>query len=251
VLDGEFFFVGTGVQFGGLTSLHPGTSADIDLLMVKIQNNGGVADFDRVFEYERPVALGTFYADIPGGTLAAFCRMVTLDGEFWIETDADRDGLYELVMPRRPITVLHSGTQIGMSAFGTSEMDNFEFFDAVLTPQPASVPRVGQNYDLDLATPAPSAVWLGLIGLGNAGFPIGNRRIPISPDFLAIGTFANAAFGMVGVTDPNGDSLMTIPIPPMPFLVGWRLYTSAFTLDPTQPFGVGNISNEQAFVVQP
>jgi len=90
VIDGEFFFVGAGVQFAGLTSRHPGGNVDTNLLMVKIQNNGAAADFDRVFAYERGVALGAYYADIPGGTLAAYCRMVTLGNEFWIETDADR-----------------------------------------------------------------------------------------------------------------------------------------------------------------
>lgn len=249
VLDGEFFFTGTGIQFGGLTTLHPGGSLDNDLLMVKIQNNGGAADFDRVYSYERVVG-SAVYADIPGGTLAAYCRMVTLGNEFWIETDANRDGLYELVLPPRAIMNAHNGTLVGMNAYQTTEMDNFEFFDAVLTPQPGAVPRVGQNYGLRLATPSPNAAWIGMLALGNQAWALGNRAVPVSPDFLAVATIADPGFGMVGMTDANGDSTMTIPIPPMPFLVGWRVYACALTLDSTQPFGVGNISNEQGFVIQ-
>jgi len=251
VLDGEFFFVGAGVQFAGLCSRHPGGPVDSNLLMVKIQNNGAAADFDRVFAYERGVALGTHYVDIPGGTVAAFCRMVTLGNEFWIETDADRDGDYELVLPPRPITTALTGTLVGMNGFQTSEMDNFEYFDAVLLPQPGATARVGLNYDMRLATPAPFVPWFGMIALGNQGFAVGNRAIPVSPDFIATATFAQPGFGLIGSTDANGDATLSIPVPPMPFLVGLRLFAAAFTFDPAQQFGVGHISNEQAFFIQP
>src|SRR5690606_4088752 len=64
VLDGDFYFVGSGVQFAGLTARHQGGNQDANLLMVKIQNNGGANDFDRIFGYERPGA--SLFADIPG-----------------------------------------------------------------------------------------------------------------------------------------------------------------------------------------
>lgn len=250
VIDGEFFFVGSGIQFAGLTSRHPGTPGDTNLLMVKIQNNGGAADFDRVFSYERGVSGNTF-ADIPGGTLSAYCRMITLDNEFWIETDADKDGIYELVLPRRPISQPRTGTLVGMNGFQTSEMDNFEFFDAVLLPQPGATPRIGTTYGLDLHTTAQFTPWLGMLALGNSGFAIGNRAIPVSPDFLATGTFANGSFGMVGLTDGAGSSTVSIPIPPFASLVGVRIFASTFTIDGTMPFGVGQISNEHGFVLAP
>jgi hypothetical protein len=250
VIDGEFFFVGTGVQFAGLTSRHPGAGSGTNLLMVKIQNNGGVADFDRVFAYEQPG--GATYTDIVGGTVAAFCRMVTLGNEFWIEVDADRDGDYELVQTPRPITIGLPGTLVGMNGYQTSEMDNFEFFDAVLLPQPGASARVGLNYDMRLATPAPLVPWFGMIALGNQGFSVGGgRSIPVSADFIATATFADPNFGLIGVTDANGDAALSIPVPPLPFLIGLRLFAAAFTFDATQPYGVGNISNEQAFVIQP
>lgn len=251
VIDGEFFFAGGGIQFAGLTSRHPGNNSGTNLLMVKIQNNGGVADFDRVFVYEQPVALNGFYVDIPGGTVAAYCRMVTLGNEFWIETDADRDGDYELVTPPRTIVNALTGTLVGMNGYQTSEMDNFEFFDAVLLPQPGAAARIGLNYDMRLATPAPFVPWFGMIALDNQGFAVGTRRIPVSPDFLAVATFGNAGFGLIGATDGNGDATLSIPVPAMPALVGLRLFAAAFTYDPTQLYAVGHISNEQAFFIQP
>ena len=87
--------------------------------------------------------------------------------------------------------------------------------------------------------------------LGNAGFPIGNRALPVDPDFMAIGTFGNAGFGFVGATDTAGNGVMSIAIPPIPGLVGIRLFAGSITVNGTQPFGVGNISYEQAFVIQP
>lgn len=251
VLDGEFFFVGSGTQFGGLTTRHPGGNVDSNLLLVKVQENGGAPDFDRVFSYERGVALGPFFASIPGGTLSARCRMVTLQSEFWIETDADRDGIYELALPRRPITTPLNGTLLGMSALGTTEMDNFAYFDAVLLPRPGSAPRLGTVYRLDLGTSSPSALWLGMLALGNGGFAIGNRRIPVNPDFLAIGSFGNPALGLAGATDTAGDATLAIPILADPILVGLRVFACAFTFDAAMPFGVGQISNEHGFAIAP
>jgi hypothetical protein len=177
--------------------------------------------------------------------------MITTATEFWMETDANRDGVYELLLPRRPITLPLAGTLVGMNAFQTSEADNFEFFDAVLTPQPGAVSQVGQPYVLDLATPAPNAAWLGLVGLGNTGFAIGSRAIPVDADGIAILTFGNAALGLTGVTDANGDAVVNFQIPPLPFLAGFRMFIGAMTLDGNQPFAIGHISNEQAFVITP
>ena len=109
---------------------------------------------------------------------------------------------------------------------------------------------VGQNHTMRLNATQTNANWFGMLSLGNAGFPVGNRQIPVSPDFLAVGTFANPAYGMNGSTDANGDATLTIPIPALPFLSGLRIYAALFTYDPSQPLSVGNISNEQAFVIQ-
>lgn len=249
VLDGDFYFVGAGTQFAGLTSRHYGGAGDTNLLMVKIQNNGGVADFDRVFAYERPLALGTFFADIPGGTVAATCRMVTLDGEFWMEVDANQDGIYEQALPRRPITGLLAAGEVGMNGFVTSEMDNFEYFDAVLVPTVGSVPRIGTRYSLDLDTPSPTVPWLGFLALGNAGFPIDvPRRIPLSLDALFT---ASLGLGIAGVTDGSGKATMTIPLPNNASLVGLDVFAGAVTIDRSRPFAIGHIANESHFEIQP
>lgn len=247
VLDGEFFYdTGSGVQFAGLTSRYTGPG-DANALMVKIQNNGGVADFDRVFEYERPG--GATFADIPGGTLQAFCRMVTLDGEFWMEVDADQDGIYELVVPRRAITAVLGAADLGMNGFQTSQMDNFEFFDAVLVPAANSAPRIGMRYQLDLDTPSPNVPWLGVMALGNAGFPIDvPRRIPLSLDALFT---ASLGLGIGGLTDAQGKATMTIPIPNNLALVGLDVFAGAVTIDRTRPFAIGHIANESHFEIQP
>jgi hypothetical protein len=61
---------------------------------------------------------------------------------------------------------------------------------------------------LDLATPTPFAPWVGLVGLGNSGFPIGARAIPVDADGIAILTFGNPGLGLTGATDANSDAVV-------------------------------------------
>lgn len=251
VQDGQFFFVGAGTQFAGLAARHPGGNLDTNLLMVKIQNNGGLADFDRIFSYERPQALGTFYVDIPGGTLQAECRMITLDNEFWIEIDADLNGKYELSLPRRPIVSVTGPGLQGMNCFGTSEMDDYEFFDAVLVPQLGSLPQIGTTYTLDLDTPSANVPWLGLLSLGKAGIPLDvPRAVPLTLDALLITTLGGLP-GLTGITDALGKATPTIAVPNNIFLIGLEVYASAVTLDLSQPFAIGHIANEHYFKILP
>ena len=249
VLDGEFFYVGAGVQFAGLTSRHPGTSLDSNLLMVKIQDNGATADFDRVFAYERVVGAAN-YVDIPGGTLQAYCRMVTLDGEVWIEVDANQDGIYELATPPKPVTTVLGSGLVGMCGYQATQMDNFEFFDAVLLPQVGAVPHIGTLYGMRLDTPTPGVPWLAMLSLGNAGVPLDPpRAVPLTLDPLFI-----ASIGLfTGTTDSMGKATFNIPIPNNIFLVGQGVYAGAVTLDLAQPFPflIDNIANEQYFQIQP
>src|SRR5688500_17362721 len=53
VVDGEFFHAGTGLQFAGLASRHPGTSIDNNLIMAKVQDNGTAGGLDACWVYER------------------------------------------------------------------------------------------------------------------------------------------------------------------------------------------------------
>lgn len=252
VLDGTFYYGTTaGVQFGGLASRHPGGNGDTNLLMTKIQDNGATPDFDRLFCYERG-ATGNTYVDIPGGTQAARLRMVTLDSEFWCEVDADMDGYYEQVLAGNSITAVLNPGLVGMAAYTYSQMDDFKYFDAVLAPQPNAVPHIGANYDLRLATTMPWTPCLGALSLGSAGIPLGDgRMVPLSFDGFLVRTFGMMSLGMFGVTDANGRAAVSIPLPPLPALVGMRLFTGFFTLDPNRPLSIGDISNEHGFVIVP
>ena len=252
VLDGEFFYSTTStIQFGGLSARYAGPG-DTNTLMCKIQNNGGVADFDRVFLYERSGAGGNTYIDLVPGTLAAYCRMFVLNNEFWMEIDGDQDGIFEFATPRRVATTILASGLLGMNAYQSTEMDNFEYHDAVLVPVANSLPQIGTNYDLDLHV-NPNDLWLGALSAGNAGIPffVEPRAIPLTADGIFFATLGSAGLGLAGVADPAGLATISIPIPNNRVLVGFTLFTSAFTIDGQRVYGVGGISNEQAFTIQP
>jgi len=249
VLDGEFFYdTASGVQFAGLTSRHPATNLDNNLLMVKVQNNGGTADFDRIFAYERAIGSATF-ADVVPPTLQCYGRMVTLDNETWMELDADQDGVYELSSPIKTVTSVLGSGLVGMNGYQTSQMDNFEFFDGVLLPQVGAVPHIGTNFGMRLDVPSANVPWLGLLSLGNAGLALDNpRAVPLTPDALFI---ASLGLGLNGVTDAAGKATFSIPIPNNAALVNLGVYAGAVTIDTTRPFAVGHIANEQFFRIVP
>jgi len=249
VLDLEVFYgSGTGVRHGALTSRHPGTSALTPILYAKIQDNGGVVDLDRFYIYENTSALSVA---LTTPTQSAIIRLITLGNQATVHIDLNKDGIFDQIVGPRTLTSTLGPGGIGVSVTSNCQVDNWKYYDAVLLPQPAALPRIGSNYDLDLSTPSPTVPWLGLAALGNVGFSLGTRAIPVSPDFLAVGTFANATFGFVGATDPVGKAVVSILLPPLPAIVGLRIFTSTVTLDGTQPFGIGHISNEHSFVIQP
>lgn len=248
VLDGEFFISGTGLQFAGLTARHPGTNLDANLLMTKVQDNSGASDFDRIYVYERPANVASSL-EILGGTLHCRGRMVTLDNEVWMEVDADLDGVYELASPARLVsTVLGTGL-VGMSGYQTAEMDDFEFFDAVLLPQVGAVPHLGADYTLRLDTPTPNVPWVGLLSLGNAGIPLdAPRALPLTLDALFT---VSLGIGLTGLTDSGGKATFAVPIPNDTGLVGLGVYAGAVTVDATKPFAIGHIANESFFRIEP
>ncbi|MBK8976714.1 MAG: hypothetical protein IPM29_12415 [Planctomycetes bacterium] len=248
VLDGTFYYsTASAVQFAGLTARF--TSATAGLLMTKIQNNGGTADFDRCFAYNRPGS--STYGDIPGGTLMAQCRMIVLDGSFYMEVDSDMDGLFDNLTITNTAAFLTAGG-IGMNGYQTSEMDDFEFFDAVLMPAPGAVPQIGTSYTLELDSTTPNLPYLGILSGGNSGLPLGDgRKIPLTPDAVFLATAGAGSIGLAGLTDAGGDATTAIPIPAIPALVGVRLYAGFITIDGVSWLGIGNISNEHGFVIQP
>jgi hypothetical protein len=246
VLDGTFYFnAASGVQFAGLTARYTPSG----LVMTKIQNNGGTPDFDRCFAYNQPGS--AVYGDIVGGTQVAHCRMIVLDGQFSMQVDSDLDGLFDNLTITQTATFFGAGG-IGMNGFQTSEMDDFEFFNAVLQPAPAASPRIGTSYALELDSTTPIVPYIGMLSGGNAGFPLGDgREIPLSLDGLLTSSIGAPALGFAGLTDAAGDVATALPIPAIPSIVGVRLYTSFVTIDGVSALGIGNISNEHGFVIQP
>ncbi|MBK8978804.1 MAG: hypothetical protein IPM29_23130 [Planctomycetes bacterium] len=252
VLDARFFFQpANATQFGGLTARHPGSAGDTDLLMVKVQDNATPANFDRIYCYERGQALGTCYTDIPGGAMSAHGRMIVLDRACWMELDVDGDGYYELATPQRAIQTVDRVGLVGLSGYRGTEIDDFEFFDAVLLPAPGAAARLGARFQMELDTPSPSVPWVGMLSTGNDGFALGARRIPVKLDALLTTSIGLRGMGLVGTTDANGKAALSIPMPQDPAFVGLQLFAAAVTVDATRPFSIGHISNEQAFRIVP
>ena len=252
VLDGDFFYdTGSTVQFGGLTSRHAGTNLDNNLVMCKIQNNGGAADFDRCFIYERP---GTsIYKDIVPGTLKGHCRLITLDNTARMLVDTNMDGIFELDVGTKTLTTILSSGLVGMAGYQTTQMDNFKFFDAVLVEQTGSVPKIGTTYTMQLRAPQPqNTVYVCAASLSNTGIPIDTRKIPLAVDgLLLISLTSPGVFNFVGLLDGNGDGFPNIVIPNDPSLVGAAMFIGGMTFVPTAPSSIGNISNDHHIVIQP
>jgi hypothetical protein len=256
VLEAELFFSPFGVQFAGLAMRHNGGAEDTDLLMVKLQSSGGTgstAGFDRLYMYERPLPLSTWFSSLARVTRQARVRMITLASEFWVELDGDRDGVYETALPRRPITRVFNPGLLGVSGFEFCELDNLKFYDATLTPEPLAVPRVGASYRLQLDTPTANTLWFGILSLGRAGLDVGlDRKVPLTLDDLFTISLGSApALGLIGTTDANGNASPSLPIPPQTSLVGFNMFMAAVTIDQTKPFWVGHISNEQHIRIRP
>ena len=251
VLDGEFFYGTTpGVQFGGLTSRNQGLNTDSMTVMCKIQDNGGTADLDSVWLYERGGTGATVTSPVAPPTQSAYCRMITLDNNVWFHVDANKDGIFEQVVGPKALTTMLGTGYVGMNAYQSTEMDNFEYFDAVLMPDPSSSPRIGTSYKVDMTAPltqmTPS---LAMLSLGNAGIPLGGgRAIPLSLDpMFSLGLTLAGPLGLVQLTDNAGKASYRMPIPNDAAFVGLGLFMSAVTVDTSRPFHVGSISNEQFF----
>jgi hypothetical protein len=249
VMDGDFYFVGAGTQFAGLTARHQGGTTDSNLLMCKIQNNSGLPDFDRVYIYERPSP--SLFADIPGGTLSARLRMIVLDAQCWLLVDANTDGVFEqTVGPMTLPTMLNAGL-VGMNGFQTSEMDNFKLYDAVLIGAPGSTPKIGTTYQMQLRAAQPQGtLFVCAASFGAAGIPIDTRKIPLSVDALLLMSFsAPGLFSFVGMLDGQGNGAPSIHLPNDPSLVGLSLHVAGMTFVGTAPSGIANISNNHYITI--
>lgn len=82
--------------------------------------------------------------------------------------------------------------------------------------------------------------------LGNTGFMLGSRHVPLDADWLLQGTLGidvpNFTTGWVGTLDNNGEAFGTLTNG-LPALAGFTIHVGAFTFDRLWPFGVATISN--------
>jgi hypothetical protein len=251
VIDVHIKAQGFGTQFGGLTSRHPGGDGDTNLLIGKLQRHASTTALDRLFVYERPLALGEYFRDIGTPPRQARCRLITLDAEVWMECDTDQDGVFDVTLPRRPLTQVLGSGLVGVAGFALTSMDDFAYFDAVLVPVAGPDARVGTTFPLRLSTPSPNVPFLGLLSFGNAGIPLAERAVRLTLDEMLTTSLGSAvALGLVGLTDSAGYATPGVVIPNVLNLVGFRLFVAAVTIDPLQPFAIGHISNEQFFRIR-
>jgi hypothetical protein len=251
VLDVEVFYGTTnGVQHGGLTARHNGSSTTTPSLYCKIQDNGGAFDLDRVFLYEAG-GFGSATIAVTPPVQTAVVRMIVLDSEVTVSIDTDKNGVFDLVLGPRTLTAMLAPGGVGCSITSNCQLDNFEYFDGVLAER--TPPRIGTTWRVRFATPvAANTPWFAALALGNGGIPIGSRAVPLALDPLFALTLANAgAIGLAGVVDAAGDGNLAFPVPNDPSLAGVALFAAAMTLDASRPFGVGTISQDLRAVLQP
>ena len=181
VLDGEVFVSGTALQFAGVTSRHAGTNLDNNLVMCKAQGSGV---FNTAWIYERAIGAAVSRSGV-FSVPTARVRLITLDNTARMLMDIDGDGSFELDIGTKTLTTVLGSGLVGMTAYGAAELDNFKYYDAVLVGAPASTPRIGTTYTMQLRAPQPqNTVFFCAASLKNTGIPIDTRKLPLSVDAL-------------------------------------------------------------------
>jgi hypothetical protein len=100
---------------------------------------------------------------------------------------------------------------------------------------------------------APLTPYAGAFALGDTGFPLGARTVPLDPDAVFVSLFGGippVTTAYSGVLDTNGEATAKVRTL-FPFLIGIKLYTGFFSIDYSQPFGVRTISNSLPFEFLP
>lgn len=109
------------------------------------------------------------------------------------------------------------------------------------------VPTASNNANLHFRDSAnPGRAYALALALGNTGFPLGTRTVPIDGDAIFALTFGvglpPATTGFLGTLDAGGNAVATLANP-LSALIGVHLWAGAFTLIPSAPRGVATISN--------
>ena len=99
----------------------------------------------------------------------------------------------------------------------------------------------------------PGKAYAGAFALGDTGFMLGTRTVPLDPDAVFVNLFGGippVTTAYSGVLDANGEATAKVRTL-FPFLIGIKLYTGFFSIDYTQPFNVSTISNSLPFEFLP
>jgi len=246
VIDFEAVYYDAGLQFAGAAVRFTNPTT---VIVGKVQENSVVTkDFDRMFISERGGTAKSTYKDLKKPVVSScILRTIVLDDTVTLQCDLDKNGVFDQTIEKQ-LTKIKGGGLIGASTFGYSEIDNYEFHDAVLVPAKDANPKVGTTYKMELATTSANKPWLAILSTGNTtGIALGERALPVDLDELVyLSLEFSGVLGLSGLTDTNGRAKPGLVIPNWPELIGANVFACAFTVDPTKPFGVDNISNELA-----
>lgn len=114
---------------------------------------------------------------------------------------------------------------------------------------------LGQTMSIGVFDPArPGLPYSIGAALGNTGFVLGSRLVPLDPDWLLMGTFGVSVPGFTlgwgGVLDGNGAAYANLTNLD-PILTGFSIYVGAFVWDASAQWGAGTITNSFRVVFQP
>jgi hypothetical protein len=258
VTEANIFYEGVNpvIQFGGTDCRHLGGANDSNIVMCKIQDNGGAADFDRFFTYERVVGAAAF-TDIVPGTRAARARFKVSGNLCITQVDADQNGIWDFTHTKTLTTNLLPG-ELGVNAFyftpltRSSGVDDFALFDAVLNT--TGTPNVGATVTLNLQGQNAGRNYQVACSLSNSpGIAVDTRNIPLTPDaFMLLSLSLPAVFAnFAGVLDANAQGQAQVLIPAVPALAGFSFYAGFVVVNPAAPSGIENISNDERITIVP
>jgi hypothetical protein len=149
--------------------------------------------------------------------------------------DADRNGVFEQVLPVLALTKVLEPGWVGLTAAGGVELDEFQMHDAVVEAGPSAVPKLNSRYPMllrsgELEHPQ---LYLAAASRTPGALPLGDGRfllLGLDP-LLEISIAWNGWLGLLF----NHEGTITLEIPNDPLLVGLLLHVSAVTLQDNPP----------------
>jgi hypothetical protein len=111
-----------------------------------------------------------------------------------------------------------------------------------------ALPSIGASVPLVLNAPGDGGkAYVMAASLGASGIKVGSRTIPLSLDALLILTVQNLVpsifQGYQGVLSASGTASAKLNVPTITALRGLTLHHAFVVVDPSQPNGLGTISN--------